>query len=295
MYSQSLRLRRIVNSDERLRARLDELSSAFKKAGYPAKMVDEITAKAQNSVRDISIKQKVNKEDDGKIIVVSTYNADSSIVEAVQESEENFKRTQSFRNQHGPLFKYVKKVGPSIRSHVNSLKKQALGIRNGGAEKCGSRGCKTCKMLIETPHTETTGANVKLLQGTCKTYNICYLAKCKICDKSYTGRTVDPLHKRINGHRQHYREVLKESEEKNSLDEIDENKDKYMLGLHLHLEHGFTDPDAFDQHLKFGIIDITNPTDIEKKEYRWMHKLNTFQPTGINTEYPFGIPLLGQR
>jgi len=261
---------------------------------YPESMVTEITTKAQNSARDISIKQKIDKEDDGKIIVVSTYEADSSIVEALHESEENFKRTQSFRNQQGPLFKYVKKVGPSIRSHINSLKKQALGIKKGGAKKCGARGCKTCQMLIETPYTQVTDNKVELSQGTCKTYNICYLAKCKICDKSYTGRTVDPLHKRINGHRQHYREVLKEAEEKNTLEEIDTSKDKYMLGLHLHLEHGFTDPNAFDRHVKFGIVDIVNPTDIEKNEYRWMHQLNTFQPAGINTEYPFGIPLLGQ-
>ena len=126
------------------------------------------------------------------------------------------------------------------------------------------------------------------------TYNICYLAKCKICDKSYTGRTVDPLHKRINGHRQHYKEVLKEVEEKDTLEEIDTSKDKYMLGLHLRLEHDCTDPAAFDRYVKFGIVDIVNPVDMEKKEYRWMHQLNTFQPIGINTEYPFGIPLLGQ-
>jgi len=47
--------------------------------------------------------------------------------------------------------------------------------------------------------------------------------------------------------------------------------------------------------MEFGILDVTNPTNIERKEYAWMHKLNTFQPVGINTEYPFGIPLLGQK
>ena len=47
--------------------------------------------------------------------------------------------------------------------------------------------------------------------------------------------------------------------------------------------------------MKFGIIDIVTPADIEKKEYRWMYRLNTLQPVGINVEYPFGIPFLGQR
>ena len=54
------------------------------------------------------------------------------------------------------------------------------------------------------------------------------------------------------------------------------------------------DPDAFDQHLKFGILDVVSPAEIDKKEYTWMHRLNSFQPVGINIEYPFGIPLLGQ-
>ena len=64
--------------------------------------------------------------------------------------------------------------------------------------------------------------------------------------------------------------------------------------FHLHLDHGLTDPDAFDKHIKFGILDIVNPTEIEKKEFCWMHKINSFQPVGINIEYPFGIPFLGQ-
>ena len=90
------------------------------------------------------------------------------------------------------------------------------------------------------------------LKGHVKHENLCYLAKCKICDKSYIGRTVDPLHKRINGHRQHFKEILKEIEEKTTLDEIDTSKDKYiyMLGLHLYLEHQINDTDVSDRLIK---------------------------------------------
>ena len=49
-------------------------------------MVSKITTKVQNLKRDISVKQKIEKEDDGKVIVVSTYDADESIVEALKES-----------------------------------------------------------------------------------------------------------------------------------------------------------------------------------------------------------------
>ena len=134
---------------------------------------------------------------------------------------------------------------------------------------------------------------IKLSEGTCKSNNICYLARCAICEKPYTGRTVEQLNKRINGHRYHYKEILKRAAA-NTLHELDTNSGLYMLGLHLHLDHGLTDPNAFDRNIEFGILEVVNPADIEKKEYKWMHKLNTFQPAGINIEYPFGIPFLGQ-
>ena len=291
VYSQSLRLRRIINSEVRLQMRLGELAEAFKKAGYPNDMVTEITGKVKNSERDISLKQKQQEEKSGQIIVVSTYEADKTIVEAVKDSEENFKRTQSFRSQQGTLFKYVKKVGPNIKSHLNTLKQQALGTKRGSAKKCNGPGCKTCGMIMQNSFVIIRKKKVKLSEGNCKSYNICYLARCKICEKPYTGRTVEQMNKRINGHRYYYKEIIKRAAA-GTLQELDTNSDLYMLGMHLHFDHGLTDPNAFDSNMEFGILDIVNPADIDAKEYKWMHKLNTFQPVGINIEYPFGIPYL---
>ena len=66
------------------------------------------------------------------------------------------------------------------------------------------------------------------------------------------------------------------------------------LGLHLHLEHGFSDPLDFDKNIKFAILEVVNPSNIEVKEYNWMHQLNTFQPVGINTQYPFDLSYIGK-
>ena len=187
----------------------------------------------------------------------------------------------------------MKKVGHNLKNHVNTLKKQALGIKRGGATRCEGRGCKTCSMLIKSPVVEIRGKKITLSQGTCKTYNICYLARCKICNKPYTGRTVEAIHKRTNGHRHCYKEVVKRAEN-GTLQDLDTTNDLYTLGLHLHYDHGFADPGDFDRNIEFGILEVVSPADIEVKEFRWMHRLNSFQPTGINIEYPFGIPLLGQ-
>ena len=253
-------------------------------------MVSEIKTKVLNSERDISIKTK-NDQPDDKIRVVSTYKADDNIVSSISKSEENFKHTPSFRNIPGKLFTFVKKVGPNIKSHVNSLKHQALGTKKGGIVKCNGRGCKCCRMLNSAPSTIVNNKKVWLAKGSCKTYNICYLAVCEICNKPYTGRTVGPMHGRINGHRHLYHEILKHS---GNLEDIDTSNDLYTLGLHLHLEHGCSNPQDFDKYFKFALLEVVNPSNIEVKECKWMHKLNCFQPIGINVEYPFGLPYLGQ-
>ena len=293
VYAQCLRLRRIINSQERLHHRMNDLADCFKKAGYPEKMVSEISTKVQNSERDISIKQKIETLNSNQIRVISTYKADNTLVDVVRKSEESFKQTASFRNLTGPLFTFVKNVGPNIKSQVNNLKHQALGTKKGGLRKCNGPGCKCCPMLLTSASTVVNKKKIRLAHGSCKTYNICYLGVCDICNKPYTGRTVDPLHIRINGHRYWYKDVLKKAAA-NKLQKLDtKNKDLYSLGLHLHLDHGLTDPNAFDKNYKFAILEIVSPSEIETKEYRWMHHLNSFQPHGINTEYPFGIPYLG--
>ena len=273
----------MINNEERLEPRLKELTESFKKAGYPTIMVEEITNKVMNSERNIGVKEAKVKDLSEKIIVVSTCKADEHIVRAVSQSEENLKKTKSFRNQRGPLFKYVKKVGKNIRSHVNTLKHQVLGNGRGCAVRCNGPGCKTCSMLLKESSVTIGGKKVALSRGTCKTYNICYLARCKICHKPYTGRTVKAAHKRTNGHRHCYKEVVKRAEN-GTLEELDTTNDLYTLGLHLHFDHGLVDPDAFDKYVELGILDVINPSDFEGRVFRWMHKLNSFQPGGINTD-----------
>ena len=62
--------------------------------------------------------------------------------------------------------------------------------------------------------------------------------------------------------------------------------------IHLFQDHGCRNTLDFDVHLKFSILEVVNPSNIEVKELKWMHRLNTFQPIGINIEYPFGLPFL---
>ena len=86
-----------------------ELAESFKKAGYPETMVTEISNKVQNSARNIAKKATEEIEDGGQIIVVSTFEADKSIVNAVKSSEENLKKKTQFQNTAWPVVQICKK------------------------------------------------------------------------------------------------------------------------------------------------------------------------------------------
>jgi hypothetical protein len=60
VYSQCLRLRRIINEQSRLSHRLDELCTAFSKSGYPKKMLDNISNKVKNMERKIASSEETS-------------------------------------------------------------------------------------------------------------------------------------------------------------------------------------------------------------------------------------------
>ena len=57
-------------------------------------MIMDIKTKVLHSERDISVKDKVEMDDD-RIRVISTYKADEHLVNCVKKSEESFKHTHS--------------------------------------------------------------------------------------------------------------------------------------------------------------------------------------------------------
>ena len=80
-------------------------------------MVLEITNKVKNQPRSIEVQVKQNKGCE-QLLVVSTYDQ--------------------------PLFKFVKMVGPNLKSQTTSINTQALGTKKGSKR---NRGCKMCSMI----------------------------------------------------------------------------------------------------------------------------------------------------
>jgi hypothetical protein len=304
IYSQCLRLRRIINSTERLKAQLELLKEAFLASGYPPKMIDNISNKVFNSERIIARKQHDIVIDQKPLSalpvrVVSCFSSDEDLVNVVNKYEPHLRRTRSFSESDsspptpGPLqrtcskrkklFQFVKKTGSSLRARLINSKELALGPKHGRTQPCQKKRCKCCDMVLDKDSLCINGKRVRVAPGNCKTYNVIYLVQCTLCEKAYVGRTVNHLHIRLDGHRSKFYEIVDGRA-------VDVTSDEYSLGVHL-LDHGLKEHSDFNKHYKVCIIENCAPKLLEVKENKYIHALKTLRPLGLNTVNPFGLKL----
>ena len=143
VYSQCLRLRRIINDNDRLKLRLEELCSAFQKSEYPTKLLKKIVEKVLNMERLLERPNPNDDEDSSKpILIISCNGNDEKLVKSVRNAEEELLRTDSFKNSQRPLFQFVKKTASNVGNKLSVLKSLALG------GKCGPLLCRATAMLI---------------------------------------------------------------------------------------------------------------------------------------------------
>ena len=99
VYSGCFRLRKIINNQDRLEKRLQELGHCFKNAGYPESLTKNIIHKALASERCLKRKSKKTQIEEcatPSIRVVSTYGSDVDLVNSVKRFASSLSRTRSF-------------------------------------------------------------------------------------------------------------------------------------------------------------------------------------------------------
>ncbi len=106
VYSQFLRLRRIINNNERLEQRIDEFKTRFRNAKYPAKLVDDIASKVLSMSRSLQRKGKSSSTQEASqtpsIRLVTTFGSDNDILKPVSKFESLLTRTRSFSTSDMP-------------------------------------------------------------------------------------------------------------------------------------------------------------------------------------------------
>ena len=278
VYSQALRLRRIINNDHRLSIRLDELGSDFKKSGYPQKMLKNILKKVKCSERCLMDKATDDENSEKEpTLVITTFGRDKQLTNITEKIE---KHSDSIR------FKYVKKTGPSLKNLLVKSKVSSLGQPFGKTSRCNKINCKSCDMVSNQEFvTDMHHKKYKTAQGKCNSKNLIYHAKCKHCNKVYVGKTTQRLNNRISGHRGKFSEFLY-----NDITQL--NDEDNLLGLHLFHRHHLNTKRAFDKSYTFTILEQCNPRNLDLKEHMWVQKLKCVAPYGLNSHDPFGIPII---
>ena len=206
------------------------MSNDFIKSNYPKKLIDDIFNKVKKMERVLTKKQKKDEQDNNEVMVVSTFGRDNKLIRTLQQIE---KQSESIK------FKYTKKTAASLSNMLVRSKEASLGKPKGKTMPCkiskGTRRgkkCMTCDMVSKKDY--VVGPNNKRIstaESCCKTRCAIYHASCHQCDKCYVGKTVQPLNKRVNGHRGKFYECLKFKGDRLDL----ETDDDYALGLHLFL------------------------------------------------------------
>ena len=184
------------------------------------------------------------------------------------------------------LFQLVNRTGASIRNRVVKVKYLAIGPRFGVTTPCRNKNCKCCSMCSKKESRKFNKTKVRAAAATCSSYNIVYLVVCSSCQKHYVGRSTRSLKERIGEHRRHYYGVLK-----NEPCDTNINSDDQALGAHLY-EHGFREESDFCKIYTVSVLEICSPKVLEVAEHKYIHRLNSLSPNGLNVSNPFSIPLL---
>ena len=100
-------------------------------------------------------------------------------------------------------FQFVKKSGPSLGNILAESKSTALGHPFGKTSCCPRARCGNCDLMSGNDFIKMMSSSkiINTAYGSCITRMLIYHANCKICKKSYVGKTVQILGDRINGHR----------------------------------------------------------------------------------------------
>ena len=94
----------------------------------------------------------------------------------------------------------------------------------------------------------------------------------------YIGKTVNNLNIRINGHRSAFYSVLKSQGDGHEIIVDDIN----CLGAHILEVHGKSDKFDFNKSYSFTILKVVDPSSLRYFEQKYIEKLKTLTPFGLN-------------
>ncbi|CAJ0931144.1 unnamed protein product [Ranitomeya imitator] len=278
-WSQMLRVRKIVADDTRLDSRLDEMCSKFLNRGYPEIGVRKHVERAKETSRAVLREKKIRVRDK-RIPFVTTFSTVSGHVknmilkhwhilhQGLPDIEEftlppilSYKRGRNLKD------KLVKSdIGSTVVSLQRTLAPPKLG-------NFPCLGCACCGNMIKGDffNHPRTGQRFSIKgRYTCTSSFVIYLIVCP-CGLTYVGETTMEIKARISKHKSTIRTKM----------------------VDLPIPKHFIESGHSVSQLRFRVIDGVPPLRrggdrvklLKKKELRWISKLGSRQPGGLNVDY----------
>ena len=276
-FSQAIRIKRICSDRETTHLRCDELAENLHRRGHSRgkvrKEIGRALARNESAVTQPPIRDRVP--------LVITFHPGLPDISAVlkkyqpllHQSEQMLEAVPdlpvvSFRNPPNLRKKLV-------RAKLNTHGSETLDF-NQACEPCGDRRCSLCDLMVSTDSIRSK-ENGKLFPlkargGSCKSSFCIYCIFCPTCNLQYVGSTVK-LRTRLNQHKSSLRLYSKSGRQRN---------DCWRLYEHL----SFHSPNKF----LFTILEVlSSETDLRNVETRWIWKLDTVYPKGLNIDDGFRV------
>ena len=263
---QFIRIRRICSNKEDYWESSNKLSIELISRGYHKKKLSEVMNEVAKMDRTDLLKDKDKKEKDPQLIFVCDWHPSLSKLPTILKkhyhlinSGEN--NSQIFSTTPSVAFRRPK----PLRNHLVTYDICPPKKKPSKTESCSAK-CKFCKTL--KPATSISNPKKRIAidlkhPGNCKSRNLIYAARCIKCDVIYVGQTGDTISNRFSKHRYD----IKKRPENSEL-----------------AEHFFKDHNESDMEVCILETGIETEEERELQEDKWICRLQTVNPHGINKD-----------
>ena len=199
--------------------------------------------------------------------------------------------SETWKDCNVPILHVVARKAPTLKDKLFRRKALALKSEDSTIRPCSDlvgkrRGpkCLSCSMVGKANYISSNGVKVKCAGGNCKSNNIIYCFRCKLCKEHncYVGKTVSELHVRVSQHRSHFNKLIKKLKNNPNSVNLLEVDDEQILGVHLYFKHCKRDVSDFNRFYSIDILSHCSPCDIRRTEQFFINKLRTLTPYGLN-------------
>ena len=265
-YSQMIRTIENNSKEETRDMQMNELVQHFENSGYSRRQLDELKHKAMvktTTAAAMTNTDEINQNNESLVFPLYYFEGIQEFKSLIHDLKDDFRQLIG-----DTRVMFAMKKGVSIGNSM--VRNKALCVETVAPfdnQKCNGPGCLQCPLTNTQHKLIINNTNISIPRSlNCKSRNVIYLWKCKLCHSSdcYFGRTTQKCHIRTNGHRGCFHD--------------EEKIENSALSMHAKEAHGAN----FNlENFQISVIKSISPQNIRREEFRYIEKYRTIQ-LGLN-------------